>query len=184
MLERVENPLPIPEHCDACASFDVTFTNNEAVYGKPHGEWPFVYLCLACGAVVGCHPGTRVPLGRMADKRTRKLRGQAHTVFDPLWQSGAMTRSEAYCWLARHLGITREQCHISQFNVEQLTAVVEHCKAFVSERNIEILKRRGEKKNAKRIKRFKREKQQSDRFSKYSKKRFDARRPRSSDEDC
>ena len=158
MTNRVKNPLPVPEQCDNCASFDVRFTGNEAIYGKPYGEWPYVYFCPSCGAAVGCHPGTRIPLGRMADKKTRQLRAKAHQVFDPLWKSGAMSRTEAYNLLARHLGIAYEQCHISQMNVEQLQYVIEQCGNLEIDKSAKVIQRRKEKKDAKRIKRDEREK--------------------------
>lgn len=184
MPDRVKNPLPPPEQCDACASFDVIFTGNERLYGKPYGEWPYCYLCLACGAAVGCHPNTRFPLGRMADKATRQMRAAAHRHFDPLWKSQAMTRTEAYKMLAKHLSIPLEQCHISQLNIEQLKLVIDQCKGLeISEAQVEVLKRRREKKDAKRLKRIKRESRQSNRHGKYTKRNDSARRARRREQD-
>lgn len=156
----IKNPLPIPEQCDNCASYEVEFVGNEAVYGRSYGKWPYVYFCSSCQAAVGCHPGTRIPLGRMADKKTRQLRARAHTHFDPLWKSGAMSRTEAYRLLSRNLNIPAEQCHISQMNVEQLKFVIEHCRGFSYEGNLQVMKRRKGKKDAKRTKRIEREKRQ------------------------
>ena len=47
-----------------------------------------------------------------------------HRVFDPLWKSGRMTRSEAYAALSAALGISSANCHVGMFDVD-------HCKAAV-----------------------------------------------------
>jgi hypothetical protein len=35
----------------------------------------------------------------MANKELRDLRIKAHSLFDPLWRGGGMTRKQAYRWL-------------------------------------------------------------------------------------
>ena len=57
-----------------------------------------------------------MPLGRLANSALRKLKNKAHCVFDPLWLSGGMTRTEAYTWLAEQLGIPFRDCHIGMFD--------------------------------------------------------------------
>jgi len=94
----------------------------------------------------------------MADKKTHQMRAEAHRHFDPLWKSGAMTRTEAYKLLARHLNIPHQSCHISQMNVEQLQYVIEQCKNLQFDGSAKVIQRRKEKKDAKRIKRTEREK--------------------------
>ncbi len=37
---------------------------------------------------VGCHPGTKNSLGRLANAELRKWKSIAHRVFDPLWRDG------------------------------------------------------------------------------------------------
>lgn len=165
MSNRIKNPLPIPTQCDNCASLNIAFVGNEKLYGKPHGPWPYCYLCSDCGAAVGCHPNTEIPLGRMADKKTRQLRARAHAVFDPIWRSQAMTRSEAYNMLARHLNIPPQDCHISQLNQAQLHFVIKQCKELTPD--LETLRRRRERKDAKQLKRTKRERKHEKRFSPY-----------------
>ena len=41
-----------------------------------------------------------------------------------------MTRGEAYRWLARGLGLTSRECHISMFNVTQCKSVVEFARSL------------------------------------------------------
>lgn len=183
MPDRIRNPLPIPEQCDHCASFDVAYVNNEVIYGRPCGDWPMAYYCSACEAAVGCHPGTNIPLGRMADKRTRQLRAVAHKHFDPLWRSGAMSRTEAYKLLSKLLNIPHEKCHISQLDAEQLRIVIAHCKESNIQTEAKIVARRKEKKRAKNVDRIKRDKKRTERFSKFTKRNAAIRRARRSEQD-
>ncbi len=84
-----------------------------------------MYLCRDCGACVGTHKGTVRPLGRMASREVRQARRRAHSVFDPLWSSGEMTRSGAYKWLSEQMGIKKRYCHIGYFGVEECNQVIE-----------------------------------------------------------
>ena len=91
------------------------------------------WACVACDAYVGCHRGTERPLGRLANLELRQAKMRAHAAFDPLWRARdrsqrPKTRSEAYAWLARQLGIERERCHIGEMDVEMCERVVEVCR--------------------------------------------------------
>jgi len=50
------------------------------------------------------------------------MKKDAHAVFDQLWKGymnrgkPLFTRSEAYDWLSKELGIPVERCHIGEFN--------------------------------------------------------------------
>jgi hypothetical protein len=130
---RVLNPLPAPTTCPNCGG-EVQLLGNERVYGRPYGEWPYAYKCMdrACNSYVGLHPFTAIPLGTLANPRTRKARTDAKAVFNPLWQTGKRTRSEAYAWLASKLGIPVEECHVGWFDVKQCEKVVEVCVSYLS----------------------------------------------------
>lgn len=89
------------------------------------------WSCAPCGAWVGCHRRSPrhgfngdEPKGRLANSALRKLKQDAHAVFDPLWRSGEMTRTEAYTWLADALGIAPQNCHIGMFDVDGCEAVI------------------------------------------------------------
>jgi hypothetical protein len=183
-IEKIKNPLPAPTQCDYCASCDVTFTNNAAVYGREVGEWPYCYHCPNCGASVGCHPGTAIPLGRLANAKTRRLRAEAHKHFDQLWTSGAMSREDAYSLIARHLSIDDpDACHLSQMSDDQLKSVREYCRTLVTAENLRALKRRKEKQAVKQHKRHQREQKHNERFGKYRKVGLSRPRNGSADSD-
>lgn len=56
-----------------------------------------------------------------------KARVQAHAAFDTKWKSGAMSRSNAYSWLARQMGLPKHECHMLQFSIEQCERVIAIC---------------------------------------------------------
>ena len=123
-IARVRNPLPVPDTCHLCGEC-CGIVNNSEIYGREYGEWPWAVLCAGCGAYVGLHPFTGIPLGTLANAEMRDARKRAKALFNPLWQSGEMTRTEAYHWLAHAMGIPDvEECHIGWFNVEECNKVV------------------------------------------------------------
>lgn len=58
-------------------------------------------------------------------KRARML---AHEAFDPLWESGLMSRSQAYGWLSRKMRLPRYECHMRYFGVAECRRVVAICR--------------------------------------------------------
>jgi hypothetical protein len=87
--------------------------------------------CAACDAYVGTHRKNRKlkftgiePLGRLANKELRTMKVAIHAAFDPLWESGEMTRLGAYTWLAQEIGIEFAACHIGLFDLDQCRAVL------------------------------------------------------------
>jgi len=147
-----KNALPIPELCDCCCSPNVQYTTNDIIYGRNYGEWPMTYFCTDCRAAVGCHPGTNIPLGQMADRKTRQLRKSAHNEFDKLWRTELMSRTKAYSWLALQLNIEVGNCHLSWLSKEQLKQVALICSKYLAEYHESLIKRKV-KQNAKQTKR-------------------------------
>lgn len=98
------------------------YPHRPDLYAKPF------YACLPCDAYVGCHEGTTNPLGRLANFELRKAKMAAHAVFDPIWRSGTMRRTQAYQWLAGELGIDPKDCHIGMFDVDACRRVVDICR--------------------------------------------------------
>lgn len=117
-----------PAECDNCKSKAIRLTKNDILYGKIYGSWPLVWYCDDCGAAVGCHPNTDVPLGIMADRMTRRWRKKAHEAFDPIWRKpNWITRHQAYEWLAGKLGLETKACHIGTFTRNQCRQVIAAC---------------------------------------------------------
>lgn len=115
--------------CIECGSAEHRLSDGREAYphrGDLHAK-PF-WFC-GCGAFVGCHPGTKNPLGAPAGAKTKRGRTEAHKAFDRLWKSGQMTRRAAYQWLADQLGIPASDCHISFMDGSTAYRVVRVCQA-------------------------------------------------------
>jgi hypothetical protein len=115
---RVTDSLPVPKCCPHCGG-EVWIGSNSHIYGREYGEWPWVVMCRSCDAYVGLHPFTGIPLGTLATHQIRQARKAAKAAFNPLWESGGMTRSEAYSWLAHALQIPVNECHIGWLDAAQ-----------------------------------------------------------------
>jgi hypothetical protein len=136
-IARVKDPLPPPIECPHCHDLDpnsprfcepfnhIEIVNNEEIYGRSYGEWPWVYQCQQCEAYVGMHPFTNIPLGTLADGPTRQARKQCKEPFENLYRSGRMSRSDAYARLAEKLGIPASKCHFGMFDVAQCKKAAE-----------------------------------------------------------
>lgn len=111
--------------CPHCNCFAILRKRGDL--GKePADDW--VYVCgnyPKCDSYVGCHQGTREPLGGLANEELRALRVKAHEAFDYLWQSGRMSRTDAYSILGADMGIDRDKAHIGQFTAGQCRRVIE-----------------------------------------------------------
>lgn len=126
--------MSLPKHsaapaCPYCSGPSALVSGDVIYPHRPDLHEKKFYSCASCNAYVGCHPGTVVPLGRLANAELRLAKNRAHSVFDPLWRDGSMRRVEAYKWLAQSLGIPRKQAHIGMFDVAQCKAVVDAVKA-------------------------------------------------------
>lgn len=111
--------------CGMCGGLSV-LTDGGCIYpDRPDLAHKAFWRC-ACGAYVGCHPGTETPLGTPADAPLRRARGLLHERLDALWR-GRVTgkgkaRVRAYALLADRMGLERDECHIGNFTLEQCRA--------------------------------------------------------------
>ena len=102
--------------CDYCGK-PAELVSSKFIYGKDYGHK--CYLCRCCNAYVGCHKGTNIPLGRLANAELRYWKKAAHAEFDPLWKYGPFKGKEAYAWLGARMNLPIEKTHIGMFDVEQ-----------------------------------------------------------------
>lgn len=115
--------------CVYCGGQTLIVTGDRLYPRSPHLADKYFHACLFCAAWVGCHPGTKMALGQVANAELRQARSRAHAAFDPIWKSGETGRTAAYVWLATQLGLPGSRCHIAQFDVAQCQRVVEVCAA-------------------------------------------------------
>lgn len=114
-------------NCDYCGRRARLVTGRELYPSLPDLAFKRFHRCDPCDAHVGCHPGTTNPLGRLANASLRRAKRAAHKAFDPLWQEGGMSRTQAYAWLSRTLGIAGKDCHVGMFDEATCARVVEAC---------------------------------------------------------
>jgi hypothetical protein len=117
---RVKDKLPAPCECRYCQG-EVTIEKNSKIYrGKEYGEWPWIYYCNSCGASVGLHPFTNIPLGTLADTKLRKERNKVKANFHLYMETKSVSRSQAYQDLADMLDIPKSECHFGWFDTDDL----------------------------------------------------------------
>lgn len=87
-----------------------------------------LYVCSrypACDSYVRVHPGTKIPVGTMANRELRALRNEAHRNFDQLHKRGLMSKEDAYHWLAATLAAPLGQAHIGYLGEYYCRQVIE-----------------------------------------------------------
>ena len=91
------------------------------------------YVCDPCEAYVGCHPNSEDAMGYPAGKETRNARSYVHRIFDPMWKTATdhypadankkrvrrLARTRCYEFLAHEMGMTKDECHVGMFDVDQ-----------------------------------------------------------------
>lgn len=106
------------------------------VYGpKASDPSAKLYVCARypmCDSYVAAHRKSLLPMGTLADGELRRKRKAAHLVLDQLWQSGLMSRKEAYRMLQLYMGIPEEEAHIAKFSLERCDQVIALCRPFLS----------------------------------------------------
>jgi zinc-finger-containing domain len=113
---------PVCPYCNRGAEL----VDGIEIYGARDKGFGMFWLCRLCDAYVGTHKNSKnhAPLGRLADRELRKWKQVAHEMFDTLWKSERMTRTDAYAYMARKMGITKEEAHIGRFDLEQCKKLV------------------------------------------------------------
>ena len=96
-------------------------------------EW--LYQCQNCNARVGCHKGTKRPLGNVANEVLRLKRMETHQIFDGFWKKKGLSRTKAYRWLAEQMGLPETMAHIGGFEMEQCQQLIELCRKEKRERS-------------------------------------------------
>ena len=129
--------MEIPAICRYCGG-TVRLVPARMVYGAAATkrlklEAELFYQCQNCNARVGCHKGTKRPLGNLANEVLRLKRMETHRIYDAFWKRKGMTRTQAYKWLAEQMKLSDEQAHIGSFEMDQCQTVIDLCKKFDQE---------------------------------------------------
>lgn len=117
--------------CPVCES--KAFLRPASVVYGPHASDTALYVCgrfPACDSYVAAHRRSLLPMGTLADGALRKRRVEAHKALDKLWQSGLMSRKEAYRLLQLSMGLPEDEAHIAKFSMERCQQVIDLCGQF------------------------------------------------------
>ena len=117
-----------PVRCPYCGSIAVIRPAAE-IYKDPRRK-DELYVCgnyPVCKSYVGLYSGTKTPLGPLANGDLRNMRIKAHRKFDQLWQSGIMSREDAYKWMADFFCLPRREAHIGMFSEYRCGELIRKC---------------------------------------------------------
>ena len=64
----------------------------------------------------------------LANGDLRHKRIETHKVFSKLWDTGIMTKKQAYRWLRYIFGLSSEQAHIGQFSEYRCDELIRICR--------------------------------------------------------
>ena len=91
------------------------------------------YVCArfpACDAYVAAHRDNRLSMGTLADRDLRCKRIEAHKAFNRLWETGLMSKKQAYRWLQAKLGLPEQEAHIGRFSLFRCEQVIRLCEEY------------------------------------------------------
>lgn len=120
-LENYPVNLEKGPECPYCGERAVLHDSTIVYNGQSFGK---VWVCWNypdCDAYVGVHKEGKYqncPLGRLANLELRKAKVAAHGSLDHLWKSRLMERKAVYAWLQKATGLSAEDCHIGEMDVQ------------------------------------------------------------------
>lgn len=140
--------------CAECGKLAQHAFGEKVWPGRPDLHDVPVWLC-ECGAYVGCHSGTDIPLGFPAKQELRDLRKRGHHSFDRIWNAKmrlqkltkGKARSAAYKWMGEQLGIDPADCHFGHFDKATCLRAIALCDPWADKMQrleIEAMHRRRE----------------------------------------
>ena len=121
--------------CPYCGSH-IVLRSADGIY-KENSSRTMLYVCSrypVCDAYVRVLPGTKKPVGSLANANLRALRHEAHHYFDQLFLNGIMSRDEAYVWLSEMLQTPMSQSHIGYMGEYYCQRVIEECQRLFDNR--------------------------------------------------
>ena len=130
-------------YCPYCGS-PVVFRSADGIY-HDNSKGTMLYVCShypECDAYVRAHAGTNIPVGSLANHELRTLRRTAHQYFDRLYQSGYMSKQDAYQWLADLICAPLSEAHIGYLREYYCKQVIEESRKLLKERSSMKSKRR------------------------------------------
>jgi hypothetical protein len=107
------------KHCPYCRSTNIKLMTQTQFYGREYNGAK-MYVCQKCNARAGCHKGTDIPMGCLADDELRKMRTAIHKIIDDMW-STKEERKELYAKLSNKYG---DKFHVGFLNNDRANWVL------------------------------------------------------------
>jgi hypothetical protein len=107
--------------------------DSDEIYGKGK-NFGKIKICKPCDAYVKVNDDNEGK-GRVANKELRTLRKDFHTVFEPLYDDGLMSKKEAYKLLLDKMGIRNTFTNVTLFTNDECLKAIEVCKELLSEQS-------------------------------------------------
>lgn len=129
--------------CPYCGS-PVIYRSADGIY-HDNSNNTMLYVCRRypeCDAYVRVHAGTNIPVGSLANHELRTLRRTAHHYFDQLYQSGMMSKQDAYQWLADLICAPLSQAHIGYLGDYYCKQVIEESRRLLEKQQNKQKRRR------------------------------------------
>ncbi len=111
----------------------VVYRSADGIY-HDNSKGTMLYVCShypECDAYVRVHAGTNIPVGSLARHELRTLRRTAHHYFDQLYQSGYMSKQDAYQWLADLICAPLSEAHIGYLGEYYCKRVIEESRRLL-----------------------------------------------------
>lgn len=127
--------------CPYCGS-PVVYRSADGIYHE-NKKGTMLYVCSRypeCDAYVRVHVGTKIPVGSLANREFRTLRRTAHHYFDQLYESGYMSKQEAYQWLADAVMAPLSEAHIGHLGEYYCKQVITESKKVLDRNRFQVLK--------------------------------------------
>ncbi len=125
----------ISPECPYCGAESVLVPGS-SLRGNVRGN---VYVCEnypKCDSYVSVYEKNNKPKGTLANRKLRKLRIKAHSLFDILWRSRSIRRTQAYFELSQELEIPISETHIAMFSRTRCEKAIRAIKTLLKKHNL------------------------------------------------
>ena len=119
--------------CPYCGG-PVVLRSADGIY-RENKNSTMLYVCSnypECDAYVRVgFENPSVPIGSLANGNLRALRREAHRYFDQIYESGLMSKADAYAWLSMILAVPKSQAHIGYLGEYYCREVIKESKQLL-----------------------------------------------------
>ncbi len=133
----------------SCGCQAVLRPASEVCKGAKPGA--MAYVCIRyphCDSYVMAKPDTLEPMGELAGPELRRLRRAAHVSFNRIYESGLMTKQDAYRWLANVVQAPMAHAHIGHLGEYYCRVVIQESEKLLASRMASHANRMGGKQYA------------------------------------